>query len=180
VSADLELGKKVHELLGIYLPKIGPCAAEERHRLLAELAGKLYDVHASKRLEFVRPGHLGDCNVFDGEHPIRAYLAVWQPLENVSFDYAERQTIEFALAGARSHWLKEAIQKANAEMAPVPVNTAVAQSNSKTARVQQWGDIEVIFLSDERVQIKIGAESETRNYAEMGFASKKNGAKVQA
>lgn len=38
-----------------------------------------------------------------------------------------------------------------------------------------WQDIEISFLSDERVQIKIGSHSETRNYAEMGFSDQRNG-----
>jgi len=38
-----------------------------------------------------------------------------------------------------------------------------------------WEDIEICFLSDERVQIATGESFETRNYAEMGFANQKNG-----
>lgn len=163
-SADLELGEKVHELLGNYLPRVASCAQAERQRLLVELAGKLYDLHGSKRIEFVRPGCMEDCNIFDREHAIRAGLAVWHPLEGVHLSDAERQAIKCALAGCRSRWLKEAIQRANAGSAP---------PDSKTpARAQQWADIEIIFLSDERVGIKIGGTTETRNYAEMGFAKK--------
>jgi hypothetical protein len=33
-----------------------------------------------------------------------------------------------------------------------------------------WDTIEISFLSDERVQIRNGTNSETRNYAEFGFA----------
>jgi hypothetical protein len=33
-----------------------------------------------------------------------------------------------------------------------------------------WEDIEILFLSDERVQIRNGGNRETRNYAEFGFA----------
>jgi hypothetical protein len=44
----------------------------------------------------------------------------------------------------------------------------------------KWEDIEISFLSDERVQIRIGAHTETRNHAEMGFASKQNGQPVLA
>jgi hypothetical protein len=38
----------------------------------------------------------------------------------------------------------------------------------------------IVFLSDERVQIWVGSRPETRNYAEMGFNNKKNGAPVLA
>jgi hypothetical protein len=47
-------------------------------------------------------------------------------------------------------------------------------------QAHKWEDIEISFLSDERVQITMGAQSETRNYAEMGFASKQNGTPVLA
>jgi hypothetical protein len=39
----------------------------------------------------------------------------------------------------------------------------------------RWEDLEICFLSDERVQIKIGGRTETRNFAEMGFADGRNG-----
>ena len=38
-----------------------------------------------------------------------------------------------------------------------------------------WDAIEISFLSDERVQIRTGAKSETRNYAEFGFADGRSG-----
>jgi hypothetical protein len=44
----------------------------------------------------------------------------------------------------------------------------------------KWEDIEISFLSDERVQITMGTQTETRNYEEMGFASKQNGTPVLA
>ena len=37
-----------------------------------------------------------------------------------------------------------------------------------------WEAIEIVFLSDERVQIRNGTNSETRNYAEFGFADGRN------
>jgi hypothetical protein len=43
-----------------------------------------------------------------------------------------------------------------------------------------WSEITICFLSDERVQVTIGSQTETCNYSEMGFASKKNGTPVQA
>jgi len=47
-------------------------------------------------------------------------------------------------------------------------------------QASKWEDIEISFLSDERVQITIGTQIETRNYHEMGFASKQNGTPVRA
>jgi len=38
-----------------------------------------------------------------------------------------------------------------------------------------WQDIEIEFLSDERVQIRIGQRLETCNYSEMGFKDRRSG-----
>lgn len=38
-----------------------------------------------------------------------------------------------------------------------------------------WDAIEIVFLSDERIQIRDGANTETRNYAEFGFHDRRNG-----
>lgn len=42
------------------------------------------------------------------------------------------------------------------------------------------GQIEISFLSDERVQIHNGNSSQTRNYAEFGFADRRSGKPNQA
>lgn len=47
-------------------------------------------------------------------------------------------------------------------------------------QAEKWEEIEISFLSDERVQVTIGTHMESRNYDEMGFASKKNGTPVLA
>jgi hypothetical protein len=43
-----------------------------------------------------------------------------------------------------------------------------------------WGAVAISFLSDERVQIRSGGKTETRNYAELGFADGRNGTPNQA
>jgi hypothetical protein len=45
---------------------------------------------------------------------------------------------------------------------------------------ESWDQIEISFLSDERVQIEIGSSRATLNYAEMGFADKRSGKPNQA
>ena len=47
------------------------------------------------------------------------------------------------------------------------------QANS--LQVATWDVVEISFLSDERVQVRNGANSETHNYAELGFADDRNG-----
>jgi hypothetical protein len=55
---------------------------------------------------------------------------------------------------------------------------APTQSSAKTRpQAQKWEEIEVSFLSDERVQITIGTETESRNYGELGFMDKRGGGK---
>ena len=110
-DADLELGAKVHELIGDYWTRIAGASTGDRYRLLVKLAGKLYELHALKRIGLVRPGHVEDASAFDTEHAIRASLAVWQPLTNFSLEDAERQAIDRALAACRSRWMGEALRK---------------------------------------------------------------------
>jgi len=180
-SADLGLGAKTHQLIGDYWARIAGASAADRFRLLVELAGKLYDLHALKRIELVRPGHVEDASAFDTEHPIRASLAVWQPLMNFPLEDAERQAIDRALAACRSRWMSEALRRvsptpglsANASPDPHPASPSLPQA-------RDWSEIIICFLSEHRVRITIRNQSETRNYAEMGFASKKNGTPMLA
>jgi hypothetical protein len=46
----------------------------------------------------------------------------------------------------------------------------VRDARSNAAKAATWEEIEILFLSDERVQILNGTNRETRNYAEFGFA----------
>jgi hypothetical protein len=62
-----------------------------------------------------------------------------------------------------------------AQVAVVPVMTqrtsrfSEAPEVSHEPAVRDWGEVEIRFLSDERVQITVGKQRETRNYAEFGF-----------
>ena len=73
-------------------------------------------------------------------------------------------------------WLVHFAERERAGKAAGPV--APARPTSLQAR--GWNDVVILFLSDERVQITVGTQIETRNYAEMGFASKKNGTPIRA
>jgi hypothetical protein len=42
-------------------------------------------------------------------------------------------------------------------------------------QVEDWPDIEISFLSDERVQIRSGQQNETFNYGELGFVDRRDG-----
>jgi hypothetical protein len=62
-----------------------------------------------------------------------------------------------------------------AEGAGVPPRAAEPEEESRTAeeaspwQLSRWQDLEIRFLSDERVEVRAGERRETRNYAEMGF-----------
>jgi hypothetical protein len=59
---------------------------------------------------------------------------------------------------------------------PVAQGQPEAQGNTEaTRKAQEWEDIEISFLSDERVQITTGNQTETRNYGELGFMDKRGG-----
>ena len=64
-------------------------------------------------------------------------------------------------------------------VAGTPGGSPIGAANPKP-QAHKWEDIDISFLSDQRVQITIGPQTETRNYAEMGFASKQNGMPVLA
>jgi hypothetical protein len=57
---------------------------------------------------------------------------------------------------------------------PQPDSPTVANDGNEENRSgANWDAIEISFLSDERVQIRNGAHTETRNYAELGFADRR-------
>jgi len=41
-------------------------------------------------------------------------------------------------------------------------------------KVSAWEEVEISFLSDERVQLTVGVHTETQNYAELGFDDSRN------
>jgi len=53
-------------------------------------------------------------------------------------------------------------------------------TQSTSAGTATWEDIEISFLSDERVQIRNSAKLETLNYSEFGFEDRRNGKPNQA
>lgn len=55
------------------------------------------------------------------------------------------------------------------------------KASSEPRAETTWHDIEITFLSDERVEVKVGQQPvQTRNYAEMGFADGRTGNPNQA
>lgn len=108
-----ELGFRAHSLVGEYFPRISAATPVERCQLFAELAVKMYNSHAEMRLKLVRPGKLQDVTSFDDEHGLRCDLGVWDILGRVEVNEAEKDAIEFALAGCRSSAITEAFKRVN-------------------------------------------------------------------
>jgi hypothetical protein len=67
---------------------------------------------------------------------------------------------------------QEARQPSSASMAAAQEQPSHENSESDAL---QWREIKILFTSDERVQIWQNSKSETLNYAEFGFADKRNG-----
>jgi len=63
--------------------------------------------------------------------------------------------------------------------AAVPARTALNNATQSLTSAG-WDAVEISFLSDERVHIRSGLKTETRNYAELGFADSRNGKPNQA
>jgi hypothetical protein len=95
-----------------------------------------------------------------------------------------------ALIGKREYWKAEARRfvtqqeafqatqpKRDGGPAPKPDEATLAQpanvANCADRSGASWQAIEISFLSDERVQIRNGANIETRNYGELGFADRR-------
>src|SRR5262249_52164349 len=82
--------------------------------------------------------------------------------------------------------LKECAREKRKEYEQRFVSPTIAESqppvvaNIELPVQREWKDLEIAFTSDERIQIDVGGRIETRNFEEMGFASKKNGLPVLA
>ena len=89
-----------------------------------------------------------------------------------------------------SHWgsilpdVERAFQKSPLwqEYEGILLEVAVAPVEPPTTRVVKgvWEDIAITFISDERVQVKVGTQVETFNYTEMGFEDRRSGKPNQA
>jgi hypothetical protein len=54
-------------------------------------------------------------------------------------------------------------------------SASVAQTAASAEMPRSWQEIEISFLSDERVQICSGHDRKTHNYGELGFADRRSG-----
>jgi len=54
-----------------------------------------------------------------------------------------------------------------------PTQTEAAHSRPPSFKLNDWQDLEIRFLSDERIHLNVDEFSETRNYAEFGFEDRR-------
>jgi hypothetical protein len=82
--------------------------------------------------------------------------------------------IEMRFEARYRHWYAEALERLRQKQAGTGDRRAAAE------RISGWEDIEIEFLSDERVQMRVGGNVSTRNYGEFGFEDQRNGKPNQA
>lgn len=153
---------------------------------------KRFDIQARAFLELVTDIHLQD-----------AFVAMLVRMERLAWtDYASRQPDFQRRVRAQRRafmdkvhtkvrqWIHkgykrlESLRKAQREPSHAPALTtdeaapaqaaAVATgSNDENPSAPNWESIEISFLSDVRVQIRNGTDTETHNYRELGFADRR-------
>lgn len=83
-------------------------------------------------------------------------------------------------------WAKKVEIHSSTEIAKAPSSPkAIASDESKfeqtgTQSPAAWQNVEIAFTSEERVQVRNGAELSTYNYADFGFEDRRNGKPNQA
>lgn len=77
--------------------------------------------------------------------------------------------IETRFEAQYRHWQAEALERI------LMAAKIIGPERRDLVGIEKWEDVEIQFLSDERVQVRVGDKTETRNYAEMKFMDKRNG-----
>ena len=104
----------------------------------------------------------------------------WDKFTTLLHKAISRTTLRLSVAALKSIG-EPSDSKPQLNKEPAP-RIVLAEEAAKTTLPQphEWREIEIAFTSDQRLQIKIGIQTETRNFEEMGFASKKSGLPVLA
>jgi hypothetical protein len=132
------------------------------------------------RLRHQRPGMLGNSKL----KPANAKRTVQSraDIANATAEMARREEarqwhewrnqiinrIETQFEARYRHWQAEAIERV------LRAANVTEPERRNPAGVSKWEDVEIEFLSDERVQIWMRDESRTLNYAELGFMDKRS------
>jgi hypothetical protein len=76
--------------------------------------------------------------------------------------------VEIRFAGRYQFWRAEALEGLRDK------EKIVCWSGRDAVGVSDWGDVEIEFISDERVQIRVSDKTETLNYGDMGFMDRRD------
>jgi hypothetical protein len=60
-------------------------------------------------------------------------------------------------------------QQSGSQLKPGATDIGTAGKPTPTLKVSSWGEVEIRFLSDERVEIRVGSGLQNRNYGEFGL-----------
>jgi hypothetical protein len=94
-------------------------------------------------------------------------------------EWQEFQDILLEVADAQASWPERSLPGETVlDDCELKVRTS-EQSRVRSEEID-WENITISFLSDERVQVEVGGQVQTRNYAEIGFADKRSGKPNQA
>jgi hypothetical protein len=77
--------------------------------------------------------------------------------------------IEMRFAARYRHWRAAALERLSQKQ------NIFGPKGGVRVDARDWEEVEIEFLSDERVQIRIQDKTETRNYGEMGFVDRRTG-----
>ena len=71
---------------------------------------------------------------------------------------------------ARDRWIRTSYEQIASREASIDV----APRELARLTIEKWGDLEVFFLSDTRLQFKVGEDAVTYNYEELGFVDRRS------
>jgi hypothetical protein len=71
---------------------------------------------------------------------------------------------------ARDRWIRKSYE----QIASRETSMDVAPRELGRLTIEKWGDLEIFFLSDTRVQFRVGKNVSTYNYEELGFVDRRS------
>jgi hypothetical protein len=77
------------------------------------------------------------------------------------------------IAKSRDRWIRKGYEQIAA--AQKRLRAGSSRKDSGEPAPTKWEDVDITFLSEERVQIRIGKDFQTCNYAELGFKDSRSG-----
>jgi len=153
--------------LEVWLERVLADAASSagRHPAVAAAAVE----HRDSLLDIVRSGYLAEVGRRQRSWEAAGMGGARITPEMLAEEAEARRELEDALA-----------RKKQDRKALLPLSPEAPQPEPEPPRLVWDKDVSIIFLSEERVQVKRGDEYSTLNYAEFGFEDKRNGKPDQA